>query len=437
MIKKFLLFFCLFSVPFALVTADEDVSNTSEEQCFQMLKYDMTEAGTFYAPLQELEAMTYQDLESGFSRFYKNLSSFGNFEINQGDIEMRIYSFGAQTGYIHPPLSPYPVSTKSEMWDEPAKENILIEEYIVDSGGNRLFMDCGFISIHAEDLTEVTRENYFYDNINVLLKKTAPDGSYKSWYSEILSFDRDDAPLVIWKRLFVYPKSTQNEYFNKYDVADANLGHSVESLDVLSFFLQPLVYAQDIDENGLVTEKVFLEGEDEESVEVTIPEVLLPVKREGENEIFSKHSYYRAIEARFPEFAKLLSFRGSMKYATVKSILSEEQEPEVLDVFYALYDYKGMRSYAADKAENERNGMIVEDPIKDKLLVDIANADEAIEEINGKNAVLPVEEPVSVPPQTDSVAKIYIYVALLLLLWGISFALFVIWKKRRALDNVQ
>jgi len=438
---NFLLFLCLFSVPYTIVTADEDldISTTSQEQCFQMLKDDMTEAGIFYAPLQAIEELSYQELESNFSRFYANLSSFGNFEISQADVEMRMYSFGAQTGYKHPVLSPFPVSTKSEVWEESAKEFIFLEEYIVDPSGSSHFMDCGFISISSDRLAEVTRENYSHDMSTISLRKSAQDGSYKSWYSEILSYDRDDQPLVLWKRLFVYPKSTQNEYFNKYDVADAKLAHPVESFDVLEFFLQPVITLQDFDESGAMTQKTYTEDDAGELLEIIVPEVLQPVKREGINRSFSKSGYYNAIEAGFPEFAKLLSFRGSLQYETVKKILTEEQGPEIMEVFSAIYEYKELRNYYVAKIENESKGVIFNDAVKDKLLVDVANADEFVKATIAQESTPSAEELLHESVQKNSLAKIYIYVTLLLLLCGIGLVSVIAWKRRHAFgnDNVQ
>lgn len=44
--------------------------------------------------------------------------------------EMRLYSYGKQTGYKHPPVSPFPTYSKSEKWDSPTKEFIIAEEYV-------------------------------------------------------------------------------------------------------------------------------------------------------------------------------------------------------------------------------------------------------------------------------------------------------------------
>lgn len=354
------------------------VSGDSQEQCFQMLKNDMAEAGVFEKPLVEMQKMTYQELEQKFSRTYKSLASFGNFELSQPDVEMRIYSFGEQTGFMYPPLSPYPVSTKSEVWDEPMNEFVIVEEYISDSNNKNHFMDCAFIAMGAEDLMSVTREEYLGDNLNISLNKVAEDGSYKSWYSELLAFNREDKPFAMWHRLFVYPKSTQNDYFNKYDVADAYPAHEVESLDVLT---SPALITVD-GSDDLVSEEILTGAGELSEVTVTVPEVLKPVKQEGMNVMFSKSEYYQAIEAQFPEFAQLLSYRGSLKYEAFKEIISQEQTPEVNEVLGVLYDYKRMASYVLDTKSNESAGVTMVNPEMDELLVIASDADLAIQNIS-------------------------------------------------------
>ena len=419
----------LFAMAFFVSPARADES--SQSQCFQMLKNNMAEAGMFAAPLQEMDKMTYQDLSSKFSRNYKSLSSFG-IEINQNDFEMRVYSFGKQTGYVHPPLVPFPVSTKSDSWDEPAKQYIIAEEYINEPSGNKHFVDCVFISIASADLMKVTRENYLYDGATISLAKTATDGSYKTWYSENPSFDYASKPLATWKRLFVYPKSTQNEYFNKYDVADARPANKVENLDVLKFFSQNLIRLQNNDEKGNAVTKFFMLNDKGEPSEAVMPKALLPVERTGINEVFPLNEYYQAIEARFPIFAKLLSIRGTLKYETFKKLITEKQNPEAMKIVNALLDFRQLAGYSADKKANEKNGVIVTDPVLDKLLADVANADTAIQKISGKD--VPVN---NAKEQENTETKItpYLIVGLVTLLSVSLLILVVVLRKYKKLDN--
>lgn len=354
------------------------------EQCFNNLKENMKEASVFESPLQEVEKMTYKDLSAKFSRNYKELSSFG-LEIDRGDLEMRLYSFGNQTGYVHPPITPFPSSTESEMWDEPAKEFILAEEYVVNNEGEKKFLNCSFMRISSEDLMKVTRENYLYDGAMVSLNKVAKDNSYKAWYSENVSFDYSGKPLASFSRIFVYPQLSQNEYFDRYTVAEAYPGNKVESFDILKFFLQPMIRFQEYGEKNEVKTKIITFDESGKEKEIIMPKELEPIKYEGVNELFPMSGYYQAIENQFPEFAKLLSFRGSLKYKTFKELISGKQDPEVEKILVALSDYRQLINYELNKKANEKNGGVMTDPDMDKLLLSVKDADKVVAEIKGIN----------------------------------------------------
>jgi hypothetical protein len=411
----------------------DDIASRTE--CFQGLRDNMVEAGIFSEPLQEIEKMTYADLATRFSRNYKNLTSFG-LDISQPDLEMRVYSFGKQTGYIHPPLAPFPISTKADLWEEPAKEFIIAEEYVNEPGKGTHFIDCAFIQIATEDLTKVTRENYLYDGAMISLNKTAKDNSYKAWYSENISFNYADEPFVTWKRLFVYPKSTQNEYFNKYDVAEAAPANIVESLDVLNFFSRSMISLQDYDGvSGVANTKILAWDENNKSIEIALPEDLLPIKGEGINTIFPFNEYYQSIEARFPEFAKLLSFRGSLQYITFKKLITEKQTPEIMNVLNTLLDHRRLANYVANKKENEKNGMVVTDPEMDVLLMDVSDADTTVERLSG-GKIVPVKNTIAPPSlleekESPNAGSYSLMILSLLLVVGGVFA----WWKYNKLNN--
>jgi hypothetical protein len=74
------------------------------------------------------------------------------------------------------------------------------------------------MQISSSDLMKVKSTDYLYDGDMVSLLKQEDD--YKAWYSENTSFNYDNKPFVNWYRLFIYPKATQNDYFNKYDIID-------------------------------------------------------------------------------------------------------------------------------------------------------------------------------------------------------------------------
>jgi hypothetical protein len=408
----------------------------SRTQCFQGLKDNMVEAGIFSEPLQEIEKMTYADLATKFSRNYKNLSSFG-LDINQSNFEMRVYSFGRQTGYIHPPLSPFPISTKADLWEEPAKEFIIAEEYVNEPGKGIHFIDCAFIQIATEDPTKVTRENYLYDGAMISLNKTAKDNSYKSWYGENVSFNYDGKPFVTWKRIFVYPQSSQNDYFDKYTVAEAYPANKVESFDVLNFFKQSLIKLQDYDEEGhLIGVKTVTFDENGEQVEIIMPDELQPIKADGINKIFPLAEYYQAIEARFPEFAKRLSVRGSLQYETFKKLIIEKQEPEIVKLINNLLDYRQLMIYATKKIENEKQGMVVTDPEMDKLLMDVADVDTAIQNLSQKE--IRVDNDLNNQNRTKvGSLKPYAVIISLSFLSILIFGGIIIWKKHNKLNNLK
>jgi hypothetical protein len=422
-LQKLFAFIFVLLASVSMVSAQELTQNTEQEQttqalCFEMLKNDLTETGTFFTPLQELEGMTYQDLEAGFSRTYKSLSSFGNLEVGAPIIEHRIYSFGEQTGYIHPPLSPFPSSLNSEQWDTPARQYIVVEEYINTPTGEQYFMDCGFIEIASENLMDVTREVYSHDGVGTTLKKTAPDNSHKSWYSDFPSFNYQAEPFVEWRRLFVYPKATENEYFSKYAVADAYPANEVESYDVLEFNLQSFVSLQEYGENSLDNNQIFAIGEDGELEEVVVPEALQPYLFAGKDRTFSKNSYYEAIEARFPEFYEKLAFRGALQYDTYKEYLVVEEgtlDERVDNMLWGLYEFKTIKSYYADKVKNETDGVTITNPVLDPVLADILQANEVIEEVNSKIDSEKNEKESYENEKTMFASKTVVYITMLIL----------------------
>jgi len=357
-------------------------------QCFATLKENMSEAKIFSKPLEELQKLTYETLEPKFSENYKQLSSFG-LELDKGIIEMRVYSFGRQTGYIHPPDLPLPSSTKSDKWESATKEFIVAEEYVTDQEDKKHFLNCVFFSIGSENLLDVKNERYLYDGEMTSLAKVAKDGSYKAWYSENISFDYNDKPFVEWKRLFVYPKLTQNDYFNRYDIAEVFPANSVESFEVLEFFLLQTMKIQDIDASGLTKTKYLTQDKDGKMVEIEAPKEFSPFVASAQSEFeayFPLANYYQAIENMFPKFAERLFVRGTLKYDTFKKLfLIKEDNKEAKDLFFGLNDYRSLAAYYSDKNNKEKEGMKVSDPEKDALLVTLSDAESVAQKLLTKN----------------------------------------------------
>lgn len=367
------------------------VSFASEQnvraQCFSTLKDNLSESALFATPLKTLQPMTYAELEPKFSENYKNLESFG-IQIDRADLEMRLYSFGRQTGYVHPPKLPLPSPQKSDTWKEPAKEFIVAEEFIKDPEGNKHFLDCALLTIVSDNLMAVTSDRYLYDGEMISLTKVAKDGSYKAWYSSNESFDYADKPFVEWQRLFIYPKLTQNEYFNKYDVAEVFPAHIIDNFGILDF-TKDKVLIKDYS-SGSVKTAYATNGKDNVLVMVETPKELTPVPPSGEDEFsmsFPLAGYYQAIENRFPKFAERLSINGALRYDTFKSLfLIKDSNKEAANLLNALSDYRSVAAYVLDKNNKEKEGINISDPEKEKLLQDINNADVIAAELLAKDS---------------------------------------------------
>ena len=351
-------------------------------QCFSTLKENMAEAVVFAVPLQQLATTTYTDIEPRFSRNYGNMSSFG-IDVSKPVLELRLYSFGRQTGYVHPPKLPLPSSTGSDTWADPAKEFIIAEEYVVDQSAQRHFISCAFLQIRSDDLLKVTNDRYLYDGAMISMTKTATDGSYKAWYSENTSFDYQNKPFVDWLRLFVYPKSTQNTYFDKYDVADAYPANNVESFSALGFFANNLIQVQTYDKTGAVEIKYMVQKKSSGPfIEAKSPPELAPVTPEGTDKIFPLMRYNQAIEDRFPAFAPLLALRGTLQFDTFKQLIVEkDMNPEVGKLLSAIRDYRQLAAYEVDKKRNTRLGMSVSNPELDGLYLAVNDADTAVKQL--------------------------------------------------------
>ena len=229
----------LLLAPF-LAGAQSPQNVSTQEQCFIDLKASLAETGLFEAPLTELGARTYSDIAPLFGEKKNTLTSF-DVTVDQPILGIRLYSFGQQTGYTHPPKTVLPVYTKSDTWGDPVKEYVIAEEYVTDPQGKEHFLNCVFLHIDSEAPMSVTQEKYAYDGIAVSVLKTAEDGSYKAWYNQAPGFDYDSNHFVTWKRMIVYPESAQNTYFSRYAVMDAYPATKVEDFDDLSFFLDTKV----------------------------------------------------------------------------------------------------------------------------------------------------------------------------------------------------
>lgn len=373
------------ALSFAFSTSANAANSTEmRAQCLQNLQTNLVETNLF-APeaTDNLDALSYEKLEPRFSKYYKSLSSFG-VDLDAPLFEWRIYSFGEQTGYVHPPYSPFPASTKADQWGEPTKQYIVLEEYVTDESGERNFVSCGLIQISAEDLMQVTGDNYVYDGESISVLKKA-DG-YNAWYNNNTSYDKTDFPFVTWDRLFIYPSATQNDYFDRYSLSDALpanhvnhfreliLGYGATAEDQAKADAEDAAFMEIFKkyEAGEISEEEFLAaesdtGEDsllvyevDENGNFITPEgenasttALDPVKRSTQDNVFSLNSYYAAIEAKFPAFAKHLALQGLVPYETVKTVLADPDNADYEMLWDTILDPKIIIQYSRAKLNGE------------------------------------------------------------------------------------
>ena len=319
MIRYFLVLFLLAGST-AMAQLDDQIA------CFKTLQSESLKIADFYLAAEVVEGLDYATLNREMSDYYPGHSSFG-IEVDQPLFDMRLYSFGRQTGYLHPPYSPFAIGEEINQWDEAAKEFILAEEYIRTPDGEREFLGCSLFRIAASDLARVTNENYLYDG-DIISLTTETEGGDKLWYNYNTSFDHNDEFLAYWYRLFVYPQgTTDNTYFNRHEVLDSFPANKVPDLSVLS---------------AAVIEERDVSGAD-------FPE-LEPV--EGGTPFFLK-PYYQAILDQFPLFGERLALRGFFKYENLQKLLSSPQAESLNYIWETVLDPRDITRYGLKKAKGE------------------------------------------------------------------------------------
>lgn len=329
-----------------------------QEACFETLKENMAEIGAFEKVASDLSNKAYGEVK--FSPYYKNMSSFG-VTLDEPLFDVRIYDWGVKTGYVHPPQSPFPSSTKSDTWKRPARQNIYAEEYIRNEAGKRQFLGCAYFQILGPDLKAITRDRYLYDGELMSALKVAPD--YKAWYNENFSFGLEGEHFVTWKRLFVYPKSTQNDYFDKYSVAAGIPANSIESFAVLN----PSKGTED----GDAVE--FVSYNPNGKINVMSNEALQPV-RWPENEVFPMNTYYQAIEAQFPKMSERLSIHGAVSYETYKDLISHRDETKKNYVWSVAHDTRDVTRYYIQR----KKGVVKKDEVFEEFLETIPKLEQVV-----------------------------------------------------------
>ena len=339
-LKVFLLIF-LFSIFLnTQVFAESMQKNEIQSKCFNTLKSNLSEIWIFEKPYSYIKNISYENIN--FSRYYKNMSSFW-IDLDKSLFEMRLYSFWKQTWYIHPPYSPFAVSTKSEKWDSASKEYIIAEEYITKPDWTKQFLSCSFMQISSDNLMKVTSDNYLYDWEIISLLKEDKNLDYKAWYNENVSYNYENKIFATWNRLFIYPKETQNNYFDRYKIASSfptNISTNFDALkkqeipDKKVWDWQIRIYMQD--ENWKVKKQI-------------APKELSSVEQKWNNEIFPLFWYYQDIENTFPDFAKNIALRWELHFDTLKEIIGTKDNAKYAHIWNTILDSRGFTKYTQAK----------------------------------------------------------------------------------------
>lgn len=323
--------------------------------------------------------LSYDEVRAGLSNSYNNYESFG-LSVDKPVLTMRVASFGAQTGYQHPPYTPFPSTQLSDKWEEPAKEHIYVEEYVTNPDGQKVLMNCAFFSVASPDLQAVTAERYLYDgNLTSFFKR---DADKVVWYNANDSFDVNGINFVSWKRLFVIPKSG-NDYFDRYEVSGTLPGLARATNEEFAATAQQLPPDREVALLG-IRERVIGAAtefiETEETVTNAPTEQSVPTSDESGatdiansetevefsySDVFPFYDMFQAIEDRYPEFATNLSLRGVLSFENFKYLLANPEQPELLFLWSTIVDSRAFTLYAQAKTSGE---IYEEDPVFDYVL---------------------------------------------------------------------
>jgi hypothetical protein len=374
----------------------------------------------------KIKDIKYEDVANGFSDYYKNMSSFG-IDLLSPDFDMRVYSFGKETGYQHPPFSPFPTYTLSEKWSKPAKQYVIAEEYVRNPETNeRIFLSCALMSIESMDLKGVTAERYLYDGALSSVLFTSSDQNYKVWYSSNDSHDHQGRNFVTWRRMFVYPKSTVNQYFDRYTVAAAFPSRTTNNLGDIKW----------------------LRSKDHTPA---TRDLLIAPELKGYDTVFPLNSYYQAIENTYPKFGARLSLRGILKYDTLKELLATRGVAGFEAIWQSVLDPRELTKYALLKQKGELkkdNGNGIIDPgeispffeeqlAKIKSMTVEQNAEHLLKTIPERN---PIVEPTEATNSTSQTLyqqyKLVIIGGALVIVGLLIGLLFWLRKKRAVVEDI-
>ena len=166
----------------------------------------------------------------------------------------------------------------------------------------------------------VKADKYWYDGTILSVVANDDANQNKIWYNYNTAYDFDFKPLANFERLFVFPKSTQNQYFDKYDIIDAFPGGKTDLKNFIFEMNESPGKGINYDSVGNITA---LYG---------FPSFLTVPEFTGKNKDFVLYDFYQEIENVFPDFAKHLSLRGALSFETTKKILEDSSNPRYAEI---------------------------------------------------------------------------------------------------------
>jgi hypothetical protein len=323
--------------------------------CYDQLKTEMEQVPYLQEAYNTIKDSSYNAIVFRDYTQYSNLyfPEFGfNDNNNAGypNFRIRIYGFGRDTGYNHPPTPRIPATT--EPWH--AREYVLMEEYIRPSANEEHFLSCGIIKMEALDrktLMDITENNVQFEETTSSLLKTDPTDQHRTWYSEGEGYD-ESCPIVKWRRFFVVPKWTQNSYFSRYDFLDVFPHTAVDNFSTLTFYdsIKKEIAQSTCDNLGYQTRAFLFPTVRAQQGEASTPTITY----EGNNKYFPLYTTYEAMEQKFPEVSKYVKIRGIYDFSTIQKMVGE-QDPVKRDAIVQSVPTLGeLSEYYREKSTGNR-----------------------------------------------------------------------------------
>jgi hypothetical protein len=339
-------------LPFFSAEAQREKSFEASQECYDFLQRYLGELPGLESVYQGVKNMPYKQFQSRLSPGFK-MAEFEGVALSSPDFRIRAYSFGARTNFVPPRTSPFPATFLSDSWEKPIKQYVLVEELLQTPAGEQ-FLSCGMWSLETADFEGFTNQKYWYDGVLQGYLEVG-DGA-KILYTENLIYDTNGSPFGRWKKLFVFPASTVQEYFDRYSVAESLPIQPVERI------ADALMALQEVDSRAVTV----LDGAGAVLDSHLGDRVYRP---EGYGD-FYLDSYYAAIASRFPLFASHLSLRGVFSYDLYARLAAEPQTKAhafFAHIWNLFVDDRTLTLYDRQREERFDEGILVYDTYLEKL----------------------------------------------------------------------